>query len=278
MRHPIMIAALTLTLAACTQASVPPAGTLAYGLNASGQLVTFGLDNAGSSATTRSVTGLGSDTLADLDFNPANGALYAFATSGNVYTVDPATGAATLNTTPLSTVAPRVTDFNPAANRVRVIGASASNARLTVDPGPSTSPKGTVTTDGTLAYAATDTNAGKTPNVLGAAYTNSALNGGTLPASTLLYSVDATTNTLDLHSTAPGTAAGNFNTLGTVGALGVTLGSSVGFDIVTRGGMNTAYLVNGSTLYTVNLMTGAATQIATLSTPLKALAVTLSAQ
>ncbi|WP_407540861.1 DUF4394 domain-containing protein [Deinococcus radiomollis] len=282
MRTPLLFAALTLTLAACAQTVVPPAGTLAYGLSTSGQLVTFGLDNAGSSASTKAITGTGSDTLVDLDFNPNNAALYAFAASGQVYTVDVNSGAATLNTTPLTAVSVAKTDFNPVANRVRVFDGAANNFRLTVTPGPATLPAGTVTTDGKLVYATTDTNAGKTPNLVGAAYTNSYANGGTLPTSTALYSVDASINTLNMHSTAAGSLpAGNFNTVSTVGGLGVALGGNVGFDIVTKGGAggtNTAYLVNDRTLYTVSLTSGAATQVATLNTSLKALAIAVSAQ
>ena len=280
MRAPLMFVALALTLAACSNTAVPASGTLAYGLDASGQLVTFGLGNAASSASTRAISGLNSgDTLVDLDFNPNTSALYAFAGSGQVYTIDTVTGAATANTTPLVALAPLKTDFNPVANRVRVFGASASNFRLSVDPAPAAAPKGTVTPDGTLAYAAADANSGKTPNLMGAAYTNSYVNGGlgsALPSTTSLYSVDAATNTLDLHTVGPA-----FSTLTTVGALGITLGSNVGFDIVTSGGnngTNTAYLVNDSTLYTVNLTSGAATQLAVLAAPLKALAVTISAQ
>lgn len=282
MKRPLMFVALSLTLAACSQTLVPvaPSGKLAYGLNVSGQLVTFGLGNAASSVSVKDVTGLKSgDTLVDLDFNPNNSALYAFAASGQVYTLDTSSGAATANTTPLTALTSFKTDFNPVANRVRVFDSAANNFRLTVTPAPAISPQGTVTSDGKLAYAASDANAGKTPSLVGAAYTNSYSNGGmpsAVPTSTSLYSVDAATNTLVLHTVAP-----TFNTLNTVGSLGLTLGGNVGFDIVTsggNGGTNTAYLVNDKVLYTVNLTSGAATQAATLSTSLKALALALDAQ
>lgn len=272
----LMVAALSVALAACSQAALPPVGTVAYGLDGSGQLVTFGLTNPSSSAVSKAITGLGSgDTLVDLDVNPANGSLYAFASNGKVYTLDTSTGAASLNTTPLGTLSVFKTDFNPVANRVRVFAPASNtpnNFRLTVSPAPANATVGTVSTDGQLAYAVTDTNAGKTPNLMGAAYTSSTLNSGTAPTTTDLYSVDAATNTLDRHTGTP-----TFNTLNTVGSLGVTLGSNVGFDIVTTGGTNTGYLLNDRTLYTVDLSSGAATQIGTLNTSLKALALTLSA-
>ncbi|MGY2894292.1 DUF4394 domain-containing protein [Deinococcus sp. UYEF24] len=272
MRNTLIFATLALTLAACSQAVLPPVGTVAYGLNASGELVTFGMTNPSSSASNKTITGLTSgDTLVDLDINPANGSLYAFASSGRVYTVDTSTGAAALNTTPLTPLATFKTDFNPAANRVRVFDSGTSNYRLSVNPAPAAAPTGTVTPDGALAYAATDVNVGKSPKLMGAAYTSSTLNGGTAPTTTALYSVDATTNTLDLHTGSPA-----FSTLTTVGGLGLTLGSNVGFDITTVGGTNTAYLVNDRTLYTVNLSSGVATQTGTLNASLKALAVSLS--
>ncbi|WP_407569588.1 DUF4394 domain-containing protein [Deinococcus altitudinis] len=273
MRNALIFATLSLTLAACSQAVLPPIGTVAYGLNASGELVTFGMTNPSSSASNKTITGLTSgDTLVDLDINPANGSLYAFASSGRVYTIDASTGAAALNTTPIAPLATFKTDFNPAANRVRVFDSGTGNYRLTVEPAPTTSPKGTVTPDGALAYAVTDVNAGKAPKLLGAAYTSSYLNSGTAPTTTALYSVDAATNTLDLHTGGPA-----FSTLTTVGGLGLTLGSSVGFDVTTVGGTNTAYLVNDRTLYTVNLSSGVTTQIGTLNASITALAVSLSA-
>lgn len=269
----LMIAALSVTLAACSQVALPPVGTVAYGLDNSGQLVTFGLTNPSSSAVSKAITGLASgDTLVDLDVNPANGALFAFASSGKAYTIDTSTGVASLNTTPLTPLNAFKTDFNPVANRVRVFDNATGNYRLTVTPAPATSPSGTVTPDGVLAYAATDTNVGKTPKLMGAAYTSSTLNSGTAPTTTDLYSVDATTNTLDRHTGTPA-----FNTLNTVGSLDVTLGSNVGFDIATVGGVNTAYLLNDRTLYTVDLSSGKAVQVGTLNNSLKALAVTLSA-
>jgi Domain of unknown function (DUF4394) len=289
MRTPLLLSTLALSLAACSvPVSTPtpaapmgtaPMGTVAYGLGTDGQLVTFGLGNAADSAASKPIIGLGSDTLVDLDVNPFNGTLYAFASSGKAYTLDPQTGAATLNATAASSLAISKTDFNPAANRVRVFASAATNFRLSVTPAPAAAPVGTVTTDGLLVYAAGDVNAGKTPNLLGAAYTNSALNSGVLPASTALFSVDGATNTLNAHSSATGsTPVGNFSTLATVGSLGVTLGSNVGFDITTSGSANTAYLVNDKALYTVSLTSGAATPLATLGTSLKALAVTQTAQ
>ena len=102
---------------------------------------------------------------------------------------------------------------------------------------------GVALSDGTLAYAAGDANAGVNPNVVEAAYTNNDSN----PA-TALVSI----------------ANPNAGLLNTVGALGVDTDQFLGFDIFTDlGGLNQAFAslrVGGvQRLYSINLGTGAAT-------------------
>ena len=275
MRTPLVFLALSLTLAACTTTPPPaPSGGTAYGLSSGSvnTLVTFGLGNAATSATSQAITGLpNSETLVDLDVNPANGTLYGFTSTGKAYTIDPSSGAATLNAAAGIAVKLSVADFNPAANRVRVIDNSTApdgNYRLTVVPGPSTSPAGTVTSDGTVVYSDATTG---TPNLLGSAYTNSYLNNGTPAPSASLYSVDGNSNSLVLHNTGPA-----FNNVARVGALGITLSGNVGFDIYTQGGLggpNMGYLSDGNALYWVNLNSGAATKLSDIGLSIKGLAV-----
>ena len=102
---------------------------------------------------------------------------------------------------------------------------------------------GVALSDGTLAYAAGDANAGVNPNVVEAADTNNDNN----PATALVS-----------------TANPNAGVLNTVGALGVDTDQFLGFDIFTDlGGLNEAFAslrVGGvQGLYSINLGTGAAT-------------------
>ena len=75
--------------------------------------------------------------------------LYALAEDGNLYTVDMATGKATMKSK-LETMLPAGTwatvDFNPAADRLRVIGSDGTSLRVNVDDGK-------VTKDGSLKFA-----------------------------------------------------------------------------------------------------------------------------
>ena len=107
--------------------------------------------------------------------------------------------------------------------------------------------------DPALAFAAGDANFGNAPFVVGAAYTNN-FNGA---LTTTLYDIDSRSGIL--LSQVPA----NNGTLNTIGSLGVTTSGLVGFDISGADGTAFASLTVGGTprLYTINLATGAATNI-----------------
>ena len=193
--------------------------------------------------------------LDGIDFRPADGRMYGYQSStGNIYLVNTGSGATTLVSTSTSPV-PNLMgiDFNPAADRLRVVGAGDQNLRINVATGATL-------IDGTLAYAAGDANAGVNPNIIDAAYTNN----DNLPATgTTLYYLDYLLNTLVT------TASPNAGVLNTVGALGLIVDSFLGFDIFTdRSGVNTAFAslrVGGNQgLYNINLATGAASMVGSL--------------
>ena len=95
-------------------------------------------------------------------------------------------------------------DFNPVADRLRVIGSDGTNLRANVDDGK-------VTTDGALKFAETDMHKGEKPNVVAGAYTNS-FKGA---KETALYDIDATIGALFKQ------APPNDGVLNAVGKLGV---------------------------------------------------------
>ncbi|WP_163831669.1 DUF4394 domain-containing protein, partial [Proteus mirabilis] len=103
-----------------------------------------------------------------IDVRPADGLLYAVISDGSVVTIDPATGKATPKSK-LDTMLPAgvvaTVDFNPVADRLRVIGSDGTNLRANVDDGK-------VTKDGGLKFAETDGMKGKIPKVVAGAYTN----------------------------------------------------------------------------------------------------------
>ncbi|MBB5208646.1 DUF4394 domain-containing protein [Chiayiivirga flava] len=235
---------------AVTAATLPPAAVpgTAIGLDGANGLVLFSSAAPAGAATVRAVTGLtGGDQLVGIDFRPATGALYALASSGRLYTVDPQTGAATLAST--LSVAPSGTsfgvDFNPVPDRLRVVSNTGQNLRVNVDTGETL-------VDGPINPAG--------PAVAGSAYINSV---NPAPAGTALYDIDPNSDTLFLQNPP------NDGTVVAIGALGVAVDANTGFDVLSSGGTNTAIAaltVGGATgLYGIDLTTGAATLIGNVS-------------
>ena len=84
--------------------------------------------------------------IAGIDVRPADGMLYALGVDGTIYTVDTA-GKATMKSkmdTVLAANAMATVDFNPAADRLRVIGSDGTNLRVNVDDGKTTDRKSVV--------------------------------------------------------------------------------------------------------------------------------------
>lgn len=218
------------------------------------------------------------ETIRGLDFRPADGQLYALTTdtnhTGRLYTINTQSAVATLaSTISLPVIGTSFgIDFNPSADRLRVVSDIDLNLRVDVTTGVATA-------DGPLAYLAGDPSAGQDPRVVGSAYSNN-YSGAT---ATTLYQIDSDRDTLTIQNPP------NSGTLTTVGALGVDASAVVGFDIQSGGislhvggGPGTptpdrgyATLVVGGTtgLYQINLSTGAATLIGQVSAPVTALAI-----
>lgn len=195
-------------------------------------------------AKTWNIQGIGGRVIG-IDVRPADGMLYAVAVDGGVYTVDTATGKATMKSKLEKTLAANVTatvDFNPVADRLRLIGSDGMNLRANVDDGK-------VTVDGELKFAETDMHKGEKPNVVAGAYINS-FKGA---KETALYDIDATIGGL-LKQAPP-----NDGVLSAVGKLGVDA-KGASFDIWSDGqGKNEAWLMTGEWLHSVDLATGKAT-------------------
>lgn len=252
----------SLTSAAIRGLALKPAsdaGVTIQGLSNSNQLISFKLTKP-ADVSTVAITGLTSgETIVGIDYRlrtdvaDKSGVLYGLSSLGNLYTINASTGAAS-NRRALTAAADDSTlpftglngnsfavDFNPAADRLRVISQTGQNLRINVDTGATI-------TDGNL-------NGLLNPQVAAAAYTNS-YQGAV--SSTALFDLDNTSNRL-LQQIPP-----NDGNLVSIGALGITLGTNSGFDIA--GGDNGLALAtvadvssNTSSLYRINLTTGAAT-------------------
>ncbi len=145
------------------------------------------------------------DQLVGIDYRPKDEKLYAVGLLGNLYTLDPNTGVATflrkLTADPTDTTDGNLpfskivgdanlisVNFNPAADRLRVITNTGQNLRINVDTGATI-------TDGAINPIANN------HVIVAAAYTNAF--AGT--ATTKLYSIDQTSGRIYLQNANAGT-------------------------------------------------------------------------
>lgn len=239
---------LIATTALFTTASLAAAAP-SIGLAGDKTLVFFDTDNP---AETRTLDVSGVDNLVGIDYRPANGTLVGVTRDSVVVTIDPTSGAATelsrMNTPLPMGETQVIVDFNPMADRLRYMTGT-TNHRVNIDTGE-------VTVDGSLAYEDGDAGAEKGPAIAAAAYINSFGK----PEATAMYDIESGSASL-IRQTSP-----NDGTLKTIGSLGIAEpGDVYAFDVqTTEDGTNTAWLVNGNRLYTVNLETGAATEAGTI--------------
>jgi len=249
------------------------AGEPAVGLTDANQLVFFDTDTPGTIIRTIAVTGLQpTEGLVAIDFRPGGGTdalarqLYALSAQSRVYTINltsgtadlvpgtssPPAGATGTNPfTPLLASPVAGLDFNPQADRLRVLTDAEQNLRLVPLP----------------ISTFTDTALTGNGEAAAAAYTEN------YPAAraTTLFAIDAGTDTLIRQGVAGG---GNVPaTDGPNGGVGTTIGSGLGFDtagpatsldISAGGGRAFAGLtappaLGATTLHTIDLTTGTAT-------------------
>jgi hypothetical protein len=248
-------------------AIAPPASAPAqtagdvFALTESSKLVSFNAALPQKACTSATLSGQqAGENIVGIDVRPADTLLYALGSTGHVYTVDTATGALTLKSTlapalgdvsaPFTTLTGTAfaVDFNPGNDVLRVVSDTGLNARINVDTGATTTdvatnPVGPVVAEG--------------------AYSNSFVGAGTA----FYYTIDTAGDGLQVLGRTSGNAING--DLQTVGALGVGDVTGVaGFDIFGTNNLGLAALNIGgaatSDLFTVNLVTGAATRINTV--------------
>lgn len=235
------------TLAACggSDNNPSPTGDTAV-LTSDGRIATFNRATPGTLVSNLGISGLnGSEQLVGIDVRPANGLVYAVSSAGRIYTLDPATGAATfrvalVNDTSNTTAFAGLSgtsfgmDFNPVPDRLRLVSNTGQNLRINVDTGA------------TLVDGVINGIAGA--SVTASAYTN-AFAGTT---TTQLFNLDCASGTRTLQNPP------NNGTLTNPTPLGVTCDAANGFDIDARNNTGFAALrVGGVTrLYSISLAAG----------------------
>ncbi|GHG77330.1 hypothetical protein GCM10010919_32880 [Alishewanella longhuensis] len=215
----------------------------------------------------KTLTGLAdNEQIQGIDYRVAYGVLFALSNKGQLYTINTATGTVSAVGEPLTAgtlqTAQYGFDFNPAADRIRVVNALGQNLRLHPETGALAS------TDPALHYAATDRHAGKEPAIVAAAYTYNQQDAKL----TTNYAIDMAMGTLVTQGSVEGTepaVSPNTGQLFTVGALGITDLQQVSFDISD---LNNIGLIavstktdTATTLYQVDLATGKAHKVGVLA-------------
>ena len=199
-------------------------GLQVIGLTDGGMLVQFRAYSPRRTRDIGQVQGLvGNDTaLVGIDFRVQDGKLYGVADGGGVYTIDPKTATATFINTltvPLAGTSFGV-DFNPVADRLRIISDTGQNLAHNVNAG------GVTVANGTLTYTAPPAAAVPATGVTGAAYTNNDLDQ---PATaTTLFDLDTMMDQVVIQSP-PGNGI-----LAATGKLRFDAGAVAGFDIYSR--------------------------------------------
>jgi hypothetical protein len=247
-------------IAAVQAASAADAATL-VALTADNALVSFDSETRRAAAPVR-ITGA-DGRLLGIDQRPQDGKLYGVTESGQIVTLDPASGRATqvsrLNM-PFESGGRAIVDFNPAANRLRLMGMSGVNFRVNVE-------NGQVVRDGQQKYQDGSPQAGTMPRITGAAYTNSVAPPAGAPAAgqpgaptTALYTIDTLLGSFNLQ------APPNDGVQQVKGMFGMAMPVAAPFDILTDAqGGNMGYVLTGGTLHGIDLSNGRLTAMGMVS-------------
>lgn len=246
------------------------------GLTDDQRLICFNENRPGEARNIGSVSGLMSgDMLVGIDFRVQDGKLYGVSKTGGIYILD-TRNASAMKVSQLTVALDGNSfgvDFNPAADRLRVVSDTGQNLRHNVNAG------GVTLVDDPLDYPpATPVNA-VGPNatgVTGSAYTNNDLDVST---ATTLYALDTNLDQIALQSPP------NDGTLAATGKLGTDASASVGFDIystirngvtVNVQGLASLQTATGaSSLYSISLPTGKATSRGSFSSQNKVIGIAI---
>ncbi|MBB4751167.1 DUF4394 domain-containing protein [Actinoplanes lobatus] len=245
-------------------------GLQAYGISQNGtRMLAFKTNTPEQQDWVRRITGLVGDTsVIGIDMRVQDNTLYAVGNLGGIYTIGiPSTIATKVSQLQETLYGTRFgVDFNPAADRLRVISDNGQNLRHNLGDH-------TTIADTTLT---TPPMTGPAKGVTAAAYTNNDLDATT---NTTLFDINTTSDQVVIQSPA------NQGFLVATGNLGVDAAPDAGFDIFSdlsngKTVSSTAFAVltpasGYQTLYTVDLLTGAASMVGEFALDVSDIAVAL---
>jgi hypothetical protein len=263
--HPMPALAAVALLAGCAglpgdePAGAPRAETV-FAVTESQALIRFNAGTPRRIEQRQAIGGLAAgETLVGIDFRVARGVLYGLTSAGRLVTIDTRTGATqTVGSAPPAALQGTRfgVDFNPAADRVRVVSDTGQNLRFHPDTGA------LVFTDPALAPMA---EGGPVPKIAGAAYTYNKTNDKL----TTNYALDIGRGWLVTQGSVEGkepVVSPNTGRIGDVGALGTGPVDDAAFDIADIGNTALAALRQGgrTRLHLIDLASGRATLLGTV--------------
>ncbi|MBR7889272.1 DUF4394 domain-containing protein [Marinomonas sp. A79] len=223
-----------------------------------------------------SLVGLNPDeSLLGIDYRVAYGVLYSVSNTGQVYTINTDSGQLTAIGEPSQGVAidgeRYGVDFNPAADRIRLVTDAGTNMRMHPETGlfvDNNADESGVQLDGALQYSSGDVAYGKAPHLRAAAYTYNTTNSK-LTTNFAIDAVQGTLVTQGSRETDTNPVSPNTGQLYTVGALATGPVSDAHFDIADV--TNAAYVAlampgdKNYTFYQINLDNAALLTIGALN-------------
>jgi hypothetical protein len=241
-------------------------------ITAGHELITFNAGRPDNILERKALQGLpAGEKLVGIDFRVSRGVLYALSQAGRLYTLDLGSAALTPVGAAPSAIALKGTafgvDFNPAADRVRVVSNLGQNLRLHPDTGAAVDGdplQPGVQADPFLRYAWSDVNHARSPDVVAAGYTYNATDSKI----TTNYAIDRTLGILVMQGSREGdtpVVSPNLGQLRTVGSLGLGALADASLDIsdVNNTALAAVRTVADSKtrLHLIDLKTGKATPL-----------------
>jgi hypothetical protein len=271
----VVCAAAAVVVGTAGSSAAQPSGQQAFAITADGTLMAaFTTDRPQVLGWVRAIEGLDAgEVLVGIDIRVRDGLMYGVSDRGAIFSIRTPPDTTDVVVKKVSQLQVPLygndfgVDFNPAADRLRVISDNGQNLRHNLNDH-------TTVEDTTLT---TPPSTGPARGVTAAAYTNNDLNTAT---ATTLFAVNTATDQVVIQSPA------NNGTLAATGSTGLDSGPGAGFDIfsdlsggrtvgVTGFAALTPAAGGATTLHTVDLFTGATTPVGTVPLPLGDIAIAL---
>ncbi|RBA24683.1 DUF4394 domain-containing protein [Herminiimonas fonticola] len=218
-----------------SQAALP---TSVWAVTASNELIQVNAAAPGKVLQRKPIKGLtNGEKLVGIDYRVSRGVLFGLSQIGRIYTIN--TDTAAVSPVGATAAIPGLQgqtmgfDFNPAADRIRVVSSGGLNLRLHPETGAQVDfdlKTDGVQADPSLSFAAGDINAGKKPDVVAAAYTYNKKN----EKLTTNYAIDRSLGALLMQGSqedAQPVVSPNLGQLTTIGSLGLGKLEDASFDI-----------------------------------------------